>query len=70
MRENIRREKIGIEQNSSERFDNLENKRLNLNDLLDRAKLQKKKEMRNNTLIISGVGAGIAVVYLLLVVIY
>ena len=70
MRGNIRREKIGIEQDSSERFDNLENKRLNLNDLLDRAKLQKKKEMRNNTLIISGVGAGIAAVYLLLVVIY
>ena len=70
MRENISREKIGIEQNSSERFDNLENKRLNLNDLLDRAKLQKKKEMRNNTLIISGVGVGIAVIYLLLVVIY
>ena len=70
MRGNIRREKIGIEQDSSERFDNLENKRLNLNDLLDRAKLQKKKEIRNNTLIISGVGAGIAAVYLLLVVIY
>ena len=70
MRENISREKIGIEQNSSERFDNLENKRLDLNDLLDRAKLQKKKEMWINTLIISGVGAGIAVVYLLLVVIY
>ena len=35
MRENIRREKIGIEQDSSERFDNLENKRLDLNDLLD-----------------------------------
>ncbi len=70
MRENIGRGKIGIEQDSSERFDNLENKRLNLNDLLDRAKLQKKKEMRNNTLIISGVGAGIAAVYLLLVTIY
>ena len=70
MRGNIGRGKIGIEQDSSERFDNLENKRLNLNDLLDRAKLQKKKEMRNNTLIISGVGAGIAAVYLLLVVIY
>ena len=70
MRGNISRGKIGIEQDSSERFDNLENKRLNLNDLLDRAKLQKKKEMRNNTLIISGVGAGIAAVYLLLVVIY
>ena len=70
MRGNISREKISIEQDSSERFDNLENKRLNLNDLLDRAKLQKKKEMRNNTLIISGVGAGIAAVYLLLVTIY
>ena len=70
MRGNIRREKIGIEQDSSERFDNLENKRLDLNDLLDRAKTQKKKEIRNNTLIISGVGAGIAAVYLLLVVIY
>ena len=70
MRENIRREKIGIEQDSSERFDNLENKRLNLNDLLDRVKLQKKRDRRNNTLIISGVGAGIAAVYLLLVVIY
>ena len=70
MRWNIGSGKIGIEQDSSERFDNLENKRLNLNDLLDRAKLQKKKEMRNNTLIISGVGAGIAAVYLLLVTIY
>jgi len=68
MRENIGRTKAGIDQYSSERVSNLENKRLNLNDLLERAKLQKKKDRRNNTIIIAVAGLVIAVAYLLLVV--
>ena len=67
MRENTGRGKADIDQYGSERFNNLENKRLNLNDLLDRAKLEKKKDRRNNTIIISGAFAGAGILYLLFI---
>ena len=70
MRENVSRHKTGIGEYGSEPFADTNNKRLDLNDLLERVKLQKKKDSRNNLFIISGVVAAFAVIYLFLSINY
>jgi len=44
----------------------LENRRLDLNDLLLRAKIQKKNEKKHNLLIISGALSVVAVIFIVL----
>ena len=44
----------------------VEKKRLDLNDLLDRAKIEKKTQRKNNILIFSAAASAVVVFYLIL----